>query len=274
MLARARLLGGSTLMLLGLSGCPVTDDYYINAGRAASGDSGAQTSGGSDTTSQGGKAEAGSLNAAGGSLQPGGGTAGDDALGGSSPEITAGSAAQGGAPACVPTTERCNGHDDDCNDVIDELVCNSAANGTTGCSGFVITNRPDHGYMFCTGNTRDYAQAQEACAAQNMRLAWLETAGENTEVAKKVHALSNDVEVWLGADDIAYEGRWVWDGGKQFWNGGVNGNPVNGAFNAWGQAAPNNNNNEDCAIFSPTTATWGDRPCDAKYPYLCEEREP
>ncbi len=182
--------------------------------------------------------------------------------------------ANGGAPACEPAIERCNGHDDDCDDLVDELACNSDTNGTVDCSGFVIPERPTHGYMLCS-ETRTYAQAQEACAAQNMKLAGLETEAENTAVSAKVAALSNDAEVTFGASDIAEEGEWFWDDGEQFWSGDQSGMPVAGRFNAWSRGTPNDeNHDEDCVVLMSATATWGDRSCSAKYSYLCEELEP
>jgi len=40
--------------------------------------------------------------------------------------------------------------------------------------------------------------------------------------------------VWIGANDISTEGKWVWvDDGTQFWQGDTNGSPVDGRFNNW-----------------------------------------
>lgn len=45
--------------------------------------------------------------------------------------------------------------------------------------------------------------------------------------------------VWIGGNDLAIEGNWVWDGDNdnnstQFWMGDLNGNPVGGLYNNWG----------------------------------------
>jgi hypothetical protein len=268
MASRAGLLGALPLLLAGLGGCPVTDDYYIEASHvtgAAGGSPVDQTTLAAGGGAAGRGASAGA--AVGGSAGPG--TAGTAPIsGGSAPDPA------GGAGACVPSTERCNGHDDDCDDLIDELSCNSMMNGTVGCSGFVLPAAPAHGYMLCVG-TKDYAHAGQACAAQNMRLAWLETSAENSAVSKKVAALSKDAEVTFGANDIDNEGHWIWDGGAQFWNGDETGQPVDGLFNAWASGTPNDeNNDEDCAVLTSATSTWGDRSCSAKYAYLCEEIGP
>lgn len=56
--------------------------------------------------------------------------------------------------------------------------------------------------------------------------------------------------LWLGGNDIASEGSWVWDGDNQgstspFWQGKANGMPVNGAFTNWGNEPDDFNNNQD-----------------------------
>ena len=45
--------------------------------------------------------------------------------------------------------------------------------------------------------------------------------------------------VWIGGNDLATEGNWIWDGdndgtGPQFWMGDLNGSPVGGLYNNWG----------------------------------------
>jgi len=263
MLKRARLLGVGSLLVASLSGCPMTDDFYIDTKPS---DSGAgdppSTSGGADAGAGGnggGKSEPGKLGMAGAMPMPKPGPGGGSA----------------GAGLCSPSTERCNGHDDNCNDVVDEQACNSKANGTVGCAGFVIASRPDHGYMLCPTTPKTYADAQKSCEQQSMRLAWLETRAENDEVAAKVHALTND-EVAFGANDIADEGQWVWDGvgGFRFWRGDESGAVVDDAFAAWASGTPNDDNGgEDCAVMNPANGVWGDRACSIQYAYLCEEPE-
>ena len=72
--------------------------------------------------------------------------------------------------------------------------------------GFVLPGAPDHGYMFCTGAVKkNYADAKNACEDQGMHLAWLETSAENSAVAQKLEALSNDAEVLFGARRLERE---------------------------------------------------------------------
>lgn len=265
---RAWLFWASLPLLAGLSGCPVTDDYYIESSHVQDA-AGAPLTG--ETTLPEGGSQAGRAGSGGVEAAVAGSAGSAELAQGGAPDVSSGA---GGAATCVLSTERCNGHDDDCDELVDELACGSTVNGTVGCYGFVIAGAPTHGYMLCTG-TRTYANAQEACAAQNMRLAWLETAAENSEVSKKVGALSMDAEVSFGATDLAKESQWFWDGGAQFWDGNESGKPVGGRYSAWTDGTPNDeNNNEDCAVLLSASATWGDRACAAKYAYLCEEITP
>ncbi len=55
--------------------------------------------------------------------------------------------------------------------------------------------------------------------------------------------------IWLGGNDIAEEGKWIWDGnndgdGPQFWQGTTSGVPVGGLYNNWGNE-PDNWSNQD-----------------------------
>lgn len=57
---------------------------------------------------------------------------------------------------------------------------------------------------------------------------------------------------WIGGNDLTTEGQWVWNGNNdanttQFWQGGVNGTPVNGLYNNWGNEPDNSGNNQDAA---------------------------
>jgi len=56
--------------------------------------------------------------------------------------------------------------------------------------------------------------------------------------------------VWIGGNDLATEGTWVWDGDNngssvQFWQGTSSGSPVGGLFNNWGNEPDDFNSNQD-----------------------------
>jgi hypothetical protein len=228
---RIGLFGVGAITLFGVAGCPLTDNYFIEVDQAPAGGTGGMSAGGAQ---------------AGGAISAGAGGAG---------------------AACVPRTERCNGHDDDCNGSVDELAC------AAGCTGFVLSLDSTHGYMFCTGR-RTWVQARDTCAAQGMLLARVESSAENRELARALAALSTDNEVTFGANDQAVEGDWVWDGGTQFWEGGQTGTATGGSFVIWASGSPDNSNNEDCGIINPSAATWADRSCAGTHVYVCEDAVP
>jgi hypothetical protein len=150
--------------------------------------------------------------------------------------------------------------------VVDEFACKS------DCSGFVLPGDPDHGYMFCTaGRKASWTDAKKACEDQDMHLAWLDSAAENQALAQKLDDLGSDAEIMFGATDQGNEGDWLWVGGDQFWDGDEKGKPVAGRYSNWAVGTPNNSNNEDCALIITDSGMWGDRTCNATYPYVCEQ---
>jgi hypothetical protein len=168
---------------------------------------------------------------------------------------------------------RCNGYDDDCDGSIDEQICNNPNIGLSGCTGVVTSLAPRHGYMLCSA-AKDSARAKMICQNQGMRLAWLESAAENSAIAAKLVKLAPDTDILFGATDAAREGYWFWDGsgGFQFWLGDdMSGKAVDGAYNGWIEGAPNDANNEDCAIINSTSGGWGDRSCALPFAFLCED---
>ena len=60
--------------------------------------------------------------------------------------------------------------------------------------------------------------------------------------------------VWIGGNDLATEGTWIWDGDNtgasvQFWQGTASGNPVGGLYNNWGNE-PDDFNGQDALALS------------------------
>ncbi len=184
-------------------------------------------------------------------------------------------------PLCEPDTEVCDGLDNDCDEQADE-----AATCPAPCDGFVIG---EGSYMFCAENVTR-AVALNRCAAEGMRLAWLETPEENEAVRQSI--LASDVNLpvgelltQIGASDAADEGEWFWVGntvapnGFQFWEGSTadnGGEVVNDSYANWDDTEPNNSPNEDCGAISVRgTGTrnpgeWDDRSCTQTSPYVCE----
>lgn len=67
--------------------------------------------------------------------------------------------------------------------------------------------------------------------------------------------------VWIGGNDIANEGIWMWDGnydglGKQFWEGDKNGTAIDELYNNWGNE-PDNFSNQDALGLAITNWAYG-----------------
>ncbi len=90
-----------------------------------------------------------------------------------------------------------------------------------------------------------------------------------------------NMDAWIGANDIAVEGTWIWatgpEIGTQFWQGGTGGvttAPFNYA-NWTPSGEPNDFNGEDCAhIRSDPANTWNDLPCSRTKPAYVVEFNP
>lgn len=68
--------------------------------------------------------------------------------------------------------------------------------------------------------------------------------------------------VWLGGNDLAEEGLWILDGdndgqGPQFWQGAVDGSPVDGLFNNWGMEPDNFGTGQDALSLALTDWPFG-----------------
>jgi hypothetical protein len=184
---------------------------------------------------------------------------------------------------CEPSPERCDGLDNDCDELRDE---GGACPGE--CEGFALE---DHGYMFC-GEAVTRAAALNACAAEQMKLAWLETPEENDALVSRIAALdvvpaNGEVLIQIGANDSDDEDEWSWvpsgpaTGGFQFWQGNseedANVGPVGGAYENWADGEPNDTDGEDCAAFSlrgsdfRDPGEWDDRECNGTSPFVCED---
>jgi hypothetical protein len=67
--------------------------------------------------------------------------------------------------------------------------------------------------------------------------------------------------IWIGGNDLAQEGKWIWDGDNtaasvQFWQGTSSGNPVGGLYNNWGNE-PDDFDGQDALGFAITNWPLG-----------------
>jgi hypothetical protein len=133
------------------------------------------------------------------------------------------------------------------------LVCN----GTEVCSKETFGG---HDYLFCE-DARSWTGAKSSC--ENFGYGLL-TLNDSTE-QNWVHHMAGNISTqkwWMGLNDRASEGSFVWDSGQ----------PV--TYSNWYAGEPNNSvgGNEDCAQlnrFYPNNG-WNDEPCELHFRYICE----
>jgi hypothetical protein len=168
--------------------------------------------------------------------------------------------------ACVPSVERCDGRDNDCNGRIDE-----GAACPPGCVG---ATHGGHGYMLCYAPmTRSaWSAAEAACVNAGMHLVRVDDAAENAFIRATADTVNFDGAIWLGGSDAMSERRWVWVDGTPFWMGGPGGMPVANRYSNWATGEPNDGTpNIDCAAMQAGgAATWRDVRCMTRNAYMCE----
>ena len=128
---------------------------------------------------------------------------------------------------------------------------------------------PDGSCLMWFAGPKIWVDARTACIAMGAHLAYLKSAALD-DVAEPLVGSAN---TFIGGDDRATEGTFVWDDGSPF------------VFTNWGSGEPNNGGSastyqEDCVIIAGARATkkWDDRPCDAtevttsgNFAYLCQK---
>lgn len=267
-----------------------------NAGAAAGGTSGRVGSagqgegsgaGGTSQGGDGGRSGSGSGASSGSSTTGGaGGTTGSSSGGTGGTAGDAGDVGSGGTGAapCVPSTERCDGVSNDCDDLVDEdEVC------PAGCSA---KQRDGHIYLLCVSadetGQRDYAAASSFCESAGteldlgvtLALARIESAEESVFArAWADQAAPVGGMVWIGANDIDDENTWAWGRGsdaEQFFTGRPQGGgmPYLDRYNDFADGRPGDadNANEDCgAMDSELAWQWDDLVCGTpRLGELCE----
>ncbi|MDY7094864.1 MAG: DNRLRE domain-containing protein [Acidobacteriota bacterium] len=148
-----------------------------------------------------------------------------------------------------PSTEVCDGFDNDLDGLIDNGGVCICLDGTAG----------GRDYRFC-GATVPWAVARTACLAQGLDLAKIQDAAENQAVALWIRNNSSQAR-WIGLTDEGQEGNWIW----------TDGTPA-GFFN-WGFMQPSGGTTENCVEHAEHPIdgdSWNDLPCDALRGFICE----
>jgi hypothetical protein len=214
----------------------------------------------------------------------------------------------GSVPGCNATTakaEVCDGVSNDCDIDVDEgEVCPENgrgatfgghiyllylyASGSNGQGGLGWNGQPGR-WNGADGGQQDYGAATTTCRAAGallglgveLDLARIESAEENDFALSWIAgAATEEGMVWMGANDLAREGRWVWGqdaGAVNFFTGSQRGGgtPVSGLFNDFSEGRPNSANfvDEDCGAFDSEYGWhWNDLDCSVpRLGVLCEQ---
>ncbi len=155
----------------------------------------------------------------------------------------------GSAAVSPGDTETCNSIDDDCDGAVDSAAACGCATDTYSGTG--------HTYLFC--NTASYwPAASTACSTLGYHLVTMGSAAENAWVTSSTNSLMPSYDPWIGYNDIASEGSWVWDNGEAV------------TYTNWNSGEPNNSSNEDCTHLYDG-GTWNDHQCSGlSAGYICE----
>lgn len=106
-----------------------------------------------------------------------------------------------------------------------------------------------HFYRYIAKLDISWTEARDSAA--NMRyygltgyLATITSKDENDFIWTKIDGVG-----WIGANDEAEEGRWIWatgpEAGTHFWQGNFSGSPINGRYSFWNNGEPNDLGGED-----------------------------
>lgn len=84
-----------------------------------------------------------------------------------------------------------------------------------------------------------------------------------------------DDAIWLGGNDLAEDGRWVWQTGEadgdQFWQGESSGYPIDNAYSHWGEIEPNNHNRAESYLRTGSSdGRWNDTLNSSRSSYVVE----
>ncbi|XP_038946013.1 CD209 antigen-like protein C [Rattus norvegicus] len=119
-------------------------------------------------------------------------------------------------------------------------------------------------WMFFQGNCYFFSTFQEkwkesvkACKDMGAQLVVIKSNDEQSFLQRTCKKKRN---TWMGLSDRKEEGQWLW----------VDGSPLLFNFrNYWSAGEPNNQDNEDCAVFSDSG--WNDITCSHEAFWVCKK---
>ena len=114
---------------------------------------------------------------------------------------------------------------------------------------------------YCYKHVQDlktWDNAKTDCVAAGSYLVTIHSEEEQDFVSSIIPV---NVDVWMGGNDLATEGDWVWEDGKPW-----------GVYTKWRPGEPNNyQDNEDCLLMVEREKTWNDKECSAQQSSVCKK---
>lgn len=167
-------------------------------------------------------------------------------------------------------TEACDGIDNNCDDITDDIQADLTCGAQAGCVAGVCVPLPgdcstatsynSHTYVECTA-ALSWNEARQICQSWGGDLTSLNDAGEENFVGTWIASAT----IWIGYTDTDFpvnEFHWV-DGSTQAYSNWCPGEPTN--FSISGEY-------ESCAARQPCNSSqqWNDLICSLPFSYVCE----
>jgi frataxin-like iron-binding protein CyaY len=114
-----------------------------------------------------------------------------------------------------------------------------------GTSEIATVTDPNTGNLYALTIPQTWANAQAIAQATGGTLATINNPEENTVIAQFLRDRGIST-AWIGFNDVAQEGNWVWESGE----------PV--TYTNWNSREPNNSGNEDYAQIFASSGRWND----------------
>jgi hypothetical protein len=115
-------------------------------------------------------------------------------------------------------------------------------NAVVALAAPIIWSGNGHGYELVTANDWNTAEANAIANGGH-----LVTVNDSAEQVWLNQTFSQS-DLWIGFNDIANEGNWVWTSGESV------------TYTNWANGEPNNNGNEDVAVMNWNGSQWNDLP--------------
>jgi hypothetical protein len=118
-------------------------------------------------------------------------------------------------------------------------------------------------YLFCIART--WNEARTYCTMRGYDLTIVNDAAEDAWIWSTNVTYNGAVDTWMGLEDMAVNGTYVWVDGTTAWSGGAQ------TYVDWRNGVPEDLDTEDCIEFDgPSGGQWADGVCSENLPFVCE----